>query len=143
MSLSTHKYQDGLVLAEGVEINVGESWFSPQMWLPPDLAGVSYEVRVAQTSGTAPTGVFVPRGGNKLRKVTNNVSGVVTTPAVTDDNYLPVIPNILASELPTIAAGTIYTLINLGNYNTNFAELELKITAGAVRLTCIAAAARG
>jgi len=139
-SLVDHNLPLGYPLATAVEVTAGESWFSPQMALPPEFTGVSFEVRVEPQTGDVPAGAFVPRGGNRLRA--EGVSRVITTPTVLDDNCLPVIPGIDANDLPVIDDDEVFTLINLGNFNTNFVELELKITSGTVLLTVVASASR-
>lgn len=126
---------NGCVLAENLMVSAGQSWFSSQ--LEAYNSGMSYEVKITGYG----TGSFTPRAGNRRRH--SRPSEIVATPttaALIGGERLPAIPNIDSIYLPTLTSAPLETLINLGNVNCNFSELQFTCLTGCFYITVIAAA---
>jgi len=131
MSLST---PNGYVIASNAPVPAGRSWFSEQMALPDAQAGISYEIKLTGNG----TGSFTPRGGNARRH--QRVGEVVATPtakALVGGERLPSL-GIEATDLPDVSLAPLETLLNIGNVNCNFAELQFTCLTGVFYLSVIA-----
>lgn len=134
---------DGLDLATNVLVKAGQSWFSQQVELPQPRAGVSYELRLVQVGPEALTGNAYPRGGNRKRhERAGEVVLTTATPALGGDR-LPLVPGIDSADLVDLSTSDPETLVNVGNLNTNFAELEIRVLTGQVRVSVIAGSKQG
>lgn len=133
---------NGMLLADRVRVGPGESWFSSQIELPSPLAGCSFECVLEIADGTVTGGVY-RRGGNRARHA--RVSEVVTTASVVaiGSDHLPVlsVPDDDLIDLADVRGTEI--VCNTGNCNTNFVELEIRVTTGVLLVSVIAAAKQG
>jgi hypothetical protein len=134
----TLREADGYTVANNVLVKAGQSWFSPQIRMPKNQAGVSFEVWI---NGTA-TGSFIPRGGNRRRHARGGE--VITTPTdYQGGERLPIISGIESTDLPDFADAPSEWLVNIGNLNANYAELQVQCDTGQFRITVIAASRIG
>ena len=119
-----------LLLADNVLVASGQSWYSEQLYLNKNSAGVAFEVTLTGSGD----GDFVPRAGVASRY--KGASFVATTDTTTTGgDHLPAITGITSTDLPDPTEAPKEWLINLGNLNANYAELEFKCTSGFFRIT--------